>query len=325
MTETTYDVVGIGNAIVDVISQEDDAFIERFDLPKGSMSLIDADRAVELYDALGSVTEASGGSAANTVAGVASFGGSAAFIGKVRDDHLGTVFSREMAKDGVAFDVAAATEGLPTARSMIVVTPDAERTMNTFLGASTTLYPSDIDADLVAASQYLYCEGYIWDVPVTKDAIRVAIDAARDAGRKVSFTLSDGFCVERHLDEWNELIDGPIDLLFGNEDELKILTGAASFDDAVKAMQGRCDVICATQSEKGSVIVTPDEFIQVDAMPVDQVIDTTGAGDMYAAGVLYGLTNGYSLADAGGLGSAAAAEVISHLGARPAVSLSTLL
>ena len=325
VADLTYDVVGIGNAIVDVIAQEEDAFIETHGLTKGAMVLIDAERAVELYDALNVLTETSGGSVANTMAGISSFGGSASFIGKVANDGLGTVFAEDSRSIGVGFSVEPGVDGDPTGRSMIVVTPDAERTMNTFLGAATTLYRSDIPEDVVAASTYLYCEGYIWDVDVTKDAIRHAMAVARDAGGKISFTLSDSFCVERHFDEWHDLVDNDIDLLFGNEDELMTLTKAATHAAAIEAMRGRCEILCATRGEKGSLIVTADETIEIPVVPVENVIDTTGAGDQYAAGVLYGLTHGMSLRDAGMLGSAAAAEVISHLGPRPQRSLSELL
>jgi len=320
-----YDVVGIGNAIVDVISQQGDDFIEAHGLTKGAMVLIDADRAVELYAALGTSQETSGGSAGNTMVGVASFGGSASFIGKVADDDLGRVFAADSKASGVPFSVAPGTSGDPTGRSMIIVTPDAERTMNTFLGAATTLYRADIPDDVVAASQYLYCEGYIWDIDVTKDAIRHAITVAQGAGRKISFTLSDSFCVDRHFDEWHQLLDNDIDLLFGNEDELMTLTMAKSHAEAIEMVRGRCEILCATKGPEGSLIVTKDETVEIPAVSVDEVVDTTGAGDQYAAGVLYGLTHGLDLFEAGMLGSKAAAEVIAHVGARPQRPLSDFL
>jgi len=319
-----FDVVGIGNAIVDVISQEDESFITDHGLEKGAMSLIDADRAVELYGRMTNPSQASGGSGANTLAGVASFGGTAAFIGKVRDDELGQAFRDDIRDIGVAFDVPAAADGPPTGRSMIVVTPDAERTMNTALGAATTLYAADIDTNLVQASQVLYCEGYIWDIDVTKDAIRTAIAAAKEAGRKVSFTLSDGFCVERHHADWQRLLDGPIDILFGNTDELAILTGTDDVAAGLESIRGKAEIVAITRSAEGSIIVTADQTIEVPAEPVE-VVDTTGAGDLYAAGFLYGLTSGTDLATAGRYGSIAAAEVISHVGARPLVSLASLI
>lgn len=325
MADIAYDVVGIGNAIVDVISQESDDFIDAYGLTKGAMVLIDADRAIELYEAMNVVTETSGGSAANTLIGVASFGGSASFIGKVASDDLGQVFRNDSAASGVSFVVDPGTDGDPTGRSMIVVTPDAERTLNTYLGAATTLYRSEIPDDIVAASQYLFCEGYIWDIDVTKDAIRHAIAVAKQADRKISFTLSDSFCVERHFDEWHQLLDNDIDLLFGNEDELLTLTRASNYADAIEQVRGRCELLCATMGPEGSLLVTADETVEIPAVQVDKVIDTTGAGDQYAAGVLYGLTQGLSLYQAGMLGSHAAAEVISHIGPRPERALSEFL
>lgn len=326
MSPHRYDAVGIGNAIVDVISRESEDFIGRWGLTKGAMTLVDAERSAELYSHMGPGIEASGGSAANTMAGIASFGRHAAYIGKVTDDQLGGVFRHDIRATGVGFDVAPAApaEGLPTARCLIVVTPDAARTMNTHLGISQHLDPSDIDEDLVASSKVLYCEGYIWDIPRTKDAIRHAIDVAHGAGNVVSFTLSDTFCVERHLPEWHELLDGPIDILFGNEDEFCVLTGTDSPGAAMEAVRGRCDVVVMTRGKRGSVIVTADETIDIEAAEIDGVVDTTGAGDMYAAGFLAGWTAGEDLKRCGDLASLAAAEVIGHLGARPATPLATL-
>lgn len=323
--DTSYNVVGIGNAIVDVIAQESNEFLASHGLTKGSMALIDADRAVELYSAMSVTAEASGGSAGNTMAGVASFGGSASFIGKVANDALGGVFAEDSTANGVEFGVPPGSDGPPTGRSMIIVTPDAERTMNTFLGAATTLYRSDIDEATIENGQVLYCEGYIWDIDVTKDAIRHAIAIAQKAGNRISFTLSDSFCVDRHFDEWHGLLDNDIDVLFGNEAELTTLTRSATFDEAVAAVRGRCEILCATRGAEGSLIVTADEIIEVAPVEVADVIDTTGAGDQYAAGFLYGLTTGLDLAECGRLGSAAAAEVISHMGARPHIPLTTLL
>ena len=325
MADFKYDVVGIGNAIVDVISRQSDDFIDSHGLVKGSMVLIDADRAVELYDAMDVIAQTSGGSAGNTMIGVASFGGSASFIGKVADDPLGVVFRTDSESSGVSFTVSPGTEGDPTGRSMVIVTPDAERTMNTYLGAATTLYRSDIPDEAVAASRFLYCEGYIWDIDVTKDAIRHAMQIAQQAGCKISFTLSDSFCVDRHFDEWHGLLDNDIDVLFGNEDELMTLTKATNHGEAVEQVRGRCEILCATKGAEGSLIVTADETIEIPAVPVADVVDTTGAGDQYAAGVLFGLARGMSLYDAGMLGSKAAAEVISHMGARPERPLSDFL
>ena len=324
MSDPKYDVVGIGNAIVDVISREPEEFIADHALVRGAMTLVDADRSNALYAAMSPAIETSGGSAANTMAGVASFGGSAGYIGKVRDDQLGAVFRHDIGAVGVDYAVASASDGPPTARCLIVVTPDAARTMNTFLGISSYLHPDDIDVELVKSASILFCEGYIWDIPITKQAIRKAISANREAGRRVSFTLSDTFCVERHFDEWHELLDGSIDILFGNEAELAVLFENDDFDVAIESVQGKCDIACLTRSEKGSVIVTPDEVIEVAPVPVAEVVDTTGAGDLYAAGFLYGLSIGAAPAVCGELASLAAAEVISHVGARPLIPLSEL-
>lgn len=318
------DVTAIGNAIVDVISRVDEAFLDRHGLIKGSMTLIDDDRALALYDQLGAAVLTAGGSAANTVAGIASLGGTAAFIGKVGADELGDHYRADMAELGVTFDVASATTGEHTGRSMIVVTPDAERTMSTNLGAATTLFPDDIDTRLVASSSVLYCEGYIWDVPVTKSAIRVAIQAAKEAGTKVSFTLSDSFCVHRHHAEWLELLDESIDILFGNVEEVMALASVDSLDAAIDWLQGRCEVACITRSELGSVILTGGDVHWIDPAPVVELIDSTGAGDQYSAGVLFGLSIGADPVTAGRLGSLAASEVLGHLGPRPATPLRQL-
>ena len=318
-------MVGIGNAIVDVISAEDHKFLDVHGLAKGAMTLIDAERAGQLYGVMAPAIETSGGSAANTVAGVASLGGEVGYIGKVRDDQLGEVFAHDIRASGVRFEVAPAVEGPPTARCLIIVTPDAARTMNTYLGASTELHPDDIDPDLVGAAQVLYCEGYIWDVEITKEAIRKAISVCSSAGGTVSFTLSDSFCVERHHQEWLDLVDGPIDLLFGNEHEICTLYQTGDdFDAAVAAVQGRCAVAALTRGARGSVLVTPTEVIEVPAAPPASVVDTTGAGDLYASGFLHGWTQGMDLAQCGWLGSLTATEAISQFGARPSGSLAHL-
>jgi sugar/nucleoside kinase (ribokinase family) len=324
VTGHRYDVVGIGNAIVDVISRESEEFITTRGLTKGVMTLVDAERSAELYGHMSPAIETSGGSAANTMAGIASFGRRAAYIGKVRDDQLGTVFRHDIRATGVTFDVASGANGLPTARCLIVVTPDAARTMNTHLGISQHLDPTDIDEELVAVSKVLYCEGYIWDIPRTKEAIRHAIDVAHGEGNAVSFTLSDTFCVERHLPEWHELLDGPIDILFGNEHEFCVLTGTDDPAEALEKVRGRCDIVAMTRGARGSVIITADETIDIEAAEIDGVVDTTGAGDMYAAGFLAGWTAGEPLKRCGELASLAAAEVIGHLGARPATPLDQL-
>lgn len=319
-----FDVVGVGNAIVDVIVHVDDDFIVTHDLNKGAMTLIDAERAVALYDAMPAGIEASGGSAANTIAGVASFGGRAAYIGKVRDDQLGSVFRHDIRAAGVAFDVPFAVKGPPTARCLIQVTPDAQRTMNTFLGVSSLLSPADVDPALVASAKVVYCEGYLWDVDIAKAAIRTAMDAGRAAGAKVALTLSDAFCVDRHRDEWLELIDSRVDIVFANETEICSLY-ETDWETAAAKIAGQVEVACLTRSEHGSVIVTPTERIAVAPHRVEHLVDTTGAGDLYASGFLYGYTHGLPLAECGRLASLAAAEIISHLGARPAVALRSLL
>ncbi len=316
-----FDVVGIGNAIVDVISHETEQFLQEFDLVKESMALIDVDTANRIYNSMNPTIQTSGGSAANTVAGIASLGGTAGYIGKVRNDYLGDVFTHDIQAAGVHYPVQAAEDGLPTARSMIIVTPDGARTMNTFLGISTTLYEKDLDVALIEQSKVLYCEGYIWDIDTTKETIRTAIDIAREAGNKISFTLSDSFCVQRHHADWVDLVNGPIDILFGNEEEIQALSGCGSFDAAVDWIKGRVEIACLTRAENGSVIVTQEKIIDVEPKPVAQIVDSTGAGDLYAAGFLYGYTQNLDLEMCGRIGSVVASEVIIHTGARPLSSL----
>jgi len=325
MANETLDVVGIGNAIVDVIAHASDAFLTDQKLPKGGMTLIDADRAKELYGLMEPAVEMSGGSAANTIAGVASFGGKAGFIGKVRNDQLGDVFGHDIRALGVTYGTPAATEGAPTARCLILVTPDAQRTMNTFLGACVSLGPDDVDPALIEASAVTYLEGYLWDPPQAKEAFRKAVDIAHGAGRKVALSLSDAFCVDRWRDEFRDLVSGGVDIVFANEAELKSLYQVDDFDAGLQAIRNHCEVAALTRSEKGSVIIAGNETHVIDAHPVDQVVDTTGAGDLYAAGFLFGYTRGQPLAECGRLGALAAAEVISHFGARPDVPLRTLL
>ncbi|MEQ9640738.1 MAG: adenosine kinase [Alphaproteobacteria bacterium] len=325
MSAIQYDVVGIGNAIVDVVSHADDAFIAAQGLGKGLMTLIDADRAVSLYEAMGPGIEASGGSAGNTMAALARLGGRGCYIGKVRDDQLGQIFQHDIRAAGVAFDTAMATDGPPTARCLIVVTPDAERTMNTFLGACLNLTPDDIDPDTIAAAQVTYMEGYLWDPPEAKKAFLKAADIAHGADRQVSISLSDPFCVDRHRDELRDLVDGHIDILFANEAEICSLYQVEDFDAAVEEVRGRCKIAALTRSEKGSVVVTADETVAVAADKPKQLVDSTGAGDYYAAGFLHGLTSGRSLADCARIGGIAAAEVIAHLGARPDTDLAALV
>lgn len=322
------DVVGVGNAIVDVIAQASDEFVAEQGLAKGSMTLIDADRAHALYDSMGPGIEASGGSAANTVAGVASFGGTASYIGKVSADELGDVFGHDMRASGVNFDMVPATNGPATARCLILVTPDAQRTMNTYLGISSLLEPGDVVEAIAASGHLLFCEGYLWDVESAKQAIRKAMAIARDAGRQVSLTLSDSFCVERHFDEFRELVAGPVDVLFANEAELRTLyrtaEGEAGLRDGVAAVGRDVELAFVTLGGRGSLVVQGNDVIEIAPVVPPQLVDTTGAGDQYAAGALFGLARGLDLAECGRLGSLAASEVISHVGPRPFASLRAL-
>jgi sugar/nucleoside kinase (ribokinase family) len=324
MTEPEFQVAGIGNALVDVISSVDRAFIDAHGFPHGATTMVDLDRVEEVYDDLPPAQELSGGSCANTIAGLASFGASVAFIGRVRDDQLGKVYTHDLRSLGVHFDVPPATDGPATGRCLVMVTDDAQRTQCTYLGASTFIGPEDVDPAVVARAQVTYLEGYLWDQPPAKDAIRRAAAAARDAGRIVALTLSDPFCVERHRAEFRTLVENDIDVLFANEAEICSLYEVDEFDAALQQVRRQCQIAALTRSEKGSVVVAGDELHVVDAHPVDRVVDTTGAGDQYAAGFLHGLTRGHDLATCGRLGSLAAAEVISHFGARPAVSLAQL-
>ena len=317
-----FDVLGIGNALVDVLSTEEEAFIEQMALVKGSMTLIDTERAEELYAAMGGdKTEMSGGSAANTLSGVASFGGRAAYIGRVKDDGLGKAFSHDLNSLGVHFSADLATDGDPTGRCMIVVTPDGERTMNTYLGASATLCADHLDLDLIGSAKVTFLEGYLFDRDDAKHAFRVAAAAAHEAGRKVSLTLSDSFCVDRHRDDFLTLVAEGVDILFANEEEIMKLYGVDSFDEGVDAVRGICDIAAVTCGRNGSVVVTKDEVVEVEAHQVPKRVDTTGAGDLYAAGFLYGWSQDRPLAECGRLGSIAAAAVIGHIGPRPGMSL----
>jgi sugar/nucleoside kinase (ribokinase family) len=324
MSDADFDVLGIGNALVDVIASVDDDFIAAHDFPRGATTMVDLDRADAVYADLPPAQEISGGSCANTIAGLASFGASVAFVGRVRDDQLGKVYSHDLRALGVHFDVMPATTGPATGRCLIMVTPDAHRTQCTYLGASTFIGPEDVDSEVVARARVTYLEGYLWDQPPAKVAIRKAAAAARGAGRQVAFTLSDPFCVDRHRDEFRDLVANEIDVLFGNEAEICSLYEVDDFDTALQRVRRHCRVGALTRSEHGSVVIGADELHVIDAEPVDRLVDTTGAGDQYAAGFLYGLTDGHDLATCGRLGSMAAAEVISHFGARPAVSLAKL-
>ena len=322
---TDFDLLGIGNALVDVVVQADDAFLAEHTLDKGGMMLVGPDRSDFLYHKMGSATESSGGSCGNTMAGFASLGGRGAYIGKVRDDDFGKVFRHDLDAIGVTFATPPASDGPGTGRCLVLVTPDAQRTMCTTLGAATSLTTADIDEAQVRASSVIYMEGYLFDPPEAKAAFVHAAEVAHAADRKVSITLSDSFCVDRHRAAFANLVDNHIDILFANEDEIVSLYEAAGFDEAVQAVRGRCEIACLTRSAEGSVIVAGDDVIEVPAAPVDAVVDTTGAGDLYAAGFLYGYTQGKSLAESGAIGGIAAAEVIAHYGARPAVSLRDLL
>ncbi len=325
MTQTDIDVIGIGNAIVDVLSQTDDDFLSQNGLAKGAMTLIDADQAEGLYAKMGSGVEVSGGSAANTIACLASLGGKGAFIGKVRDDQLGDVFRHDIRAGGVTFETAPKEDGAPTARCLIFVTPDAERTMQTFLGASVELGPDDIDEDLISRSAVTYLEGYLWDPPLAKEAFVKAAKIAAQAGRKVSLSLSDPFCVDRHRDDFLDLVNNHVDILFANEDEITSLYQVDNFDDALQHVRGHCEIAALTRSAKGSVVVAGDEVHVLDAHKVDKVVDTTGAGDSYAAGFLWGYTNGRGLAECGDIGGIVAAEIVGHYGARAETDLAKLV
>jgi sugar/nucleoside kinase (ribokinase family) len=289
------------------------------------MMLIDEQRAETLYAAMGPGVEVSGGSCGNTMAGVASFGGRGAYIGKVRDDQLGQVFGHDLKSIGVSFDTQSATSGPATARCLILVTPDAQRTMNTYLGACTGLGPNDIDTKLVGSAHVTYVEGYLWDAPEAKKAVLKAFDAAHAAGRQVSITLSDSFCVNRYREEFRDLVRNKVDILFGNEAEIKALYEVETFEEALEATRKEAKIAALTRSEKGSVVIKGSETYAVPAAAVGKIVDTTGAGDLYASGFLFGLTQGKPLAECARLGGIAAAEVISHVGARPEQALRGLI
>lgn len=325
MTRARFDIVGIGNAMVDVITHADEGDLHTHRLVKGAMTLIDGARADALYAAMPPAVEVSGGSAGNTVAGVASLGGRAAYIGKVATDQLGKVFAHDIRASGVTFAVPPSADGAGTGRCLIFVTPDAQRTMQTFLGAGAELEPGDVDDELVASAKITYMEGYLWDPPGAKQAFLKAARIAHDADRKVSISLSDPFCVERHRAEFLDLVEHHVDILFANEHEIMSLYRARTFDEALQRVRGKCDVAALTRSEKGAVIVAGDELHVIDAEPVDEVADTTGAGDLYAAGFLFGVARGMPLATCGRIGGIAASEVISHFGARPERSLAELV
>ncbi len=325
MTAPRYDVLGIGNAIVDVLARAEDDFLLRQGMRKGTMALIDEPRAEAIYVAMGPAIEISGGSGANTIVGVASFGARAAFIGQVKNDALGHVFTHDIRAAGVTFDTPPAADGPSTARCYVLVTPDGERTMNTYLGAAQNLNLADIDAAMVRDAAITYLEGYLWDPPEAKSAFKKAATIAHEAGRRVALTLSDAFCVDRYRDEFIDLIrSGTVDIVFANEAELHSLYQTADFDSAVTALRQQAKLAVVTRSEKGCLVITHAGTEAVPAFPVEKVVDTTGAGDLFAAGFLTGLARGADHVTCGRLGALAAGEVIQHLGARPETSLHAL-
>ena len=325
MADAKYDVLGIGNAIFDVLVQTDEKFLADHGMAKGGMALIDEARATAIYRDMGPATEMSGGSGANTIVGIANFGARAAFIGKVRDDQIGRLYTHDIRAAGVAFDTAPASDGPASGCSYILVTPDGERTMNTYLGAAQNLTPADVDAAQIAASAIVYLEGYLWDPASAKEAFVKAATIAHGAGRQVALTLSDSFCVDRYRDEFLELMrKGTVDLVFANEAELRSLYQTADFETALKQLRVDTKLGIVTRSEKGCVVASKDGVVAVPASPIDRLVDTTGAGDLFAAGFLFGLVRNAGYEAAGRLGALAAAEVIQHIGARPQVSLKEL-
>lgn len=325
MSSTSHDVIGIGNAIVDVIFTADEAFLKSADLEKGMMKLVDLDQAAAIYDAITPNLEVSGGSAANTLAGIASLGGRAAYIGKVRNDPLGETFRRDIRKTGVDYKTQAATEGPSTARCLVIVTPDAERTMSTYLGISSFLSTEDVDVDAIRNSQITYLEGYLFDPPEAKQAFFFAAEEAHLAERQVALSLSDSFCVDRHRAEFLDLVEGYVDILFANEGEISALYETTSFEDAISAVRSHCQIAVLTRGARGACIVSGADIVDIKPALFSEVLDTTGAGDLFAAGFLFGITNGRSIEDSGNIGALAAAEIIGHFGARPEVSLAQLL
>lgn len=325
VADKSLQLIGIGNAIVDVLSRADDGFIEKHDVARGGMTLIDADKAGSLYDAMGPGVEVSGGSVANATAGFAALGGKAGFIGKVKDDQLGQVFAHDLRSAGVAFSTPFAKDGDPTARCLVLVSPDGQRSMATYLGATQNLSEEDIDPDFIASAEIVYLEGYLWDPPKAKKAFRKAMDAAKATGTKVAFTLSDSMCVDRYRDEFRRLIEDDIDILFANEAELKSLYETSDFDEALQSLRPKLEAAAVTRSEKGSVVIRDGEIHVVEAEPIDRVVDATGAGDLYSAGFLYGYANGHSAREMGRIASICAAEIISHYGARPEADLQALV
>lgn len=325
MSSAKYDVLGIGNAIFDILVQTDEGFLASHGMTKGGMSLIDESRAAAIYRDMGPATEMSGGSAANTIVGLANLGARAAYVGKVKDDQIGKLYAHDIRAAGVAFETRPATDGPATGCSYILVTPDGERTMNTYLGAAQELMPSDIDGDQAAASAIVYLEGYLWDPKSAKDAFVKAAGIAHEAGRQVALTLSDSFCVDRYRGEFLDLMrNGTVDLVFANEAELHSLYQTSDFDAGLKQFRADVNLAIVTRSEKGCVVASKDDVTAVPAFPIEKMVDSTGAGDLFAAGFLFGLVRGVGYENAGRLGALAAAEVIQHIGARPQTSLKQL-
>ena len=320
-----YDVVGIGNAIVDVLVHSEEAFLDEHGLVKGTMALVDADQAERLYASMGPGLESSGGSAANTLAAIAQLGGRAGFIGRVRNDQLGAIFAHDIRSVGARFETPAAVSGPSTARCLILVTPDAQRTMCTYLGASVGLDPGDLDLELVRQAEVLYLEGYLWDSEEAKRAFLAAAEVMRQSGGQVALSLSDAFCVDRHRSSFQELVDGHVDVLFANEVEIRSLYETESFEAAADQVRGRCRVAALTRSGEGSVVLAGDTTLEIPAYRLGDLVDTTGAGDLYAAGFLHGYTKGESLERCGHLGSLCAGQVVTQLGPRPQASLADLV
>lgn len=326
MSHPAFHVAAIGNALVDVIADATDDFLKSHGIGKSTMTLVDAERAAKLYTAIGPAVEMSGGSAANTVAGIASLGGKTAFMGKVNADQLGTIYRHDLKAQGVHFATAPSDKaGTPTGRCLVLVTPDAERSMNTFLGAAVEFGPADVDAATLRDSQITYLEGYLFDPPEAKKAFRHAAGIVREAGRKLALTLSDVFCVERHRAEFLHLIKNDVDILFANQNELLALYETQDLNEAIDAAAAHCEIAVTTRSAKGAIIATDTETIEVAAVPVAKLVDTTGAGDLFAAGFLHGLTQGKALAEAGHIGAICASEVIGQYGPRPKRKLKELL
>jgi sugar/nucleoside kinase (ribokinase family) len=325
MSKDNLDVVGIGNAIVDVLSQTDDAFLRDNHINKGTMTLIEAGQVKSLYAKMGPGIEMSGGSAANTIAALASLGGKVGYIGKVADDQLGGLFRHDIRSVGAVFNTPPLQQDVPTARCLILITPDAQRTMCTYLGACVLLTPDDLDEELIGSAKITYLEGYLFDRDHAKQAFRRAGEIAHAAGKKIALTLSDPFCVERHRDEFLDLVKNHVDILFANEAEILSLYKTASFSEIIPQVSAHCEVAVITRGAKGSAIISGNKIVEVAAEPVSRVVDTTGAGDLYAAGFLYGYTQGKDLAQCGRIASIAAAEIIAQVGARPQRSLSQLL